>query len=81
MEKLNRILYGVCVVSLVVLGILFLIAIWWEVENEYLWKTIGSVIVIMLSSGFVFAFNYQILKIGVEAKNKKQSLTEQGRSG
>ena len=63
------------------MGKQFLIAIWWEVENEYLWKTIGSVIVIMLSSGFVFAFNYQILKIGVEAKNKKQSLTEQGRSG
>jgi len=63
MKETNKVLYWVCTVSIVVLGVLLLVAVWSETDNEYLWKAIGTDVVIFCAALLVLCLNLLMMRI------------------
>ncbi len=76
MERFNRFLYVTSAIGVLLTTVLFLVAIWAEVENVVLWKTVGSGLVILSACGIMLAINFQTLKIRAEIKGKPKNKTE-----
>lgn len=71
MEKFNRFLYVTSAVCVLFTTVLFLIAIWAEIDEVVLWKTVGSGFVILLACGIMLGVNFQILKMKSEIAGKQ----------
>lgn len=76
MEKFNRFLYVTSAICVLFTTVLFLIAIWAEIDEIVLWKTVGSGFVILLACGIMLGVNFQILKMRSEISEKQTKRTE-----
>jgi len=76
MEKFNRFLYMTSAICVLFTTVLFLIAIWAEIDEIILWKTVGSGFVILLACGIMLGINFQILKMKNEISGKQQGETQ-----
>ena len=76
MEKFNRFLYVTSAICVLFTPVLFLIAIWAEIDEIVLWKTVGSGFVILLACGIMLGVNFQILKMRSEISEKQTKRTE-----
>jgi len=81
MEKFNRFLYVTSAICVLFTTVLFLIAIWAEIDEILLWKTVGSGFIILLACGIMLGVNFQILKMKSEIAGKQQGETEPSNAG
>jgi len=81
MEKFNRFLYVTSAICVLFTTILFLFAIWAEVDEIILWKTVGSGFIVLLACGVMLGVNFQILKMKNEIAGKQMRETEQRNAG
>lgn len=71
METFNRILYTISAVCVALTTVLFLFAIWGEIDSEIIWKVIGTGCILLIGAGIMLAINLHIIKIRAEIKAKK----------
>ncbi|MBN2301574.1 MAG: hypothetical protein JXN60_03560 [Lentisphaerae bacterium] len=76
METFNRFLYVTSAICVLFTTILFLIAIWAEIDEIILWKTVGSGFIVLIACGIMLGINFQILKIKSEITGKQEGKTE-----
>jgi hypothetical protein len=76
MERFNRFLYVTSAICVLFTTALFLVAIWAEVEEIILWKTVGSGFIILLACGIMLGVNFQILKMRGEIEGRQKDKTE-----
>ena len=72
MKIMNRVLYGICIACIAVLTILSLAGIWAEIKSAILWKTVGSVFIVMLACAITLAINFHIQKLNGNRENRTE---------
>jgi len=71
MAPLNRILYAVCVISIVAWAVLVIAAIWAGEANESLLRGVGTALALMVASALWLSINGQMQRLRKEEDPEK----------
>lgn len=74
MTTLNKILYGIIVISIAIIASVIFIDIWGGIDSEIKWKIMGSCLTCLFGAGVILTLSFLIQRTQSKIRDRNREL-------